>query len=239
MAVKIANSSPLAMSFYPKEGNPLWEKESTLAVKNTIEVYSKYTVDYPYPQATSVHSASIGMEYPMICFNFGRPKKDGTYDDQLLTRMLGVVIHEVGHNFFPMIINNDERQTTWMDEGINSFVEYLTETERYPRLDWKRAKPSSLVQYMKGDKNIMRPLMTNSEQVIQSGAEQYQKAATALNILRETVMGHELFDKSFKEYASGGHSNTLSPPIFSAPWRMPLPLILIGSGEDGFILPTT
>jgi len=201
MAVKIANSSPLAMSFYPKEGNPLWEKESTMAVKNTIEVYSKYTVDYPYPQATSVHSASIGMEYPMICFNFGRPKKDGTYDDQLLTRMLGVVIHEVGHNFFPMIINNDERQTTWMDEGINSFCEYLTETERYPRLDWKRAKPSNLVPYMKGDKNAMRPLMTNSEQIIQFGSEQYQKAATALNILRETVMGHELFDKSFKEYA--------------------------------------
>jgi hypothetical protein len=201
MAVKIGNSSPLAMSYYPKEGNPLWEKESTIAVKNTIEVYSKYTVDFPYPQATSVHSASIGMEYPMICFNFGRPKKDGTYDDQLLQRMLGVVIHEVGHNFFPMIINNDERQTTWMDEGINSFVEFLTETERYPRLDWKRAKAASLVPYMKGDKTTQRPLMTNSEQVIQFGSEQYQKAATALNILRETVMGHELFDKSFKEYA--------------------------------------
>jgi hypothetical protein len=201
MAVKIANSSPLAMSFYPKEGNPLWEKESTLAVKNTIEVYSKYTVDYPYPQATSVHSASIGMEYPMICFNFGRPKKDGTYDNQLLQRMLGVVIHEVGHNFFPMIINNDERQTTWMDEGINSFVQLRTELERYQSLDFNRGKPAGLVNYMKGDKSIMRPLMTNSEQIIQFGPEQYQKAATALYILRETIMGHELFDKSFKEYA--------------------------------------
>jgi hypothetical protein len=201
MAVKIANSSPLAMSFYPKEGNPLWEKESTIAVKNTIEVYSKYTVDYPYPQATSVHSASIGMEYPMICFNFGRPKKDGTYDNQLLQRMLGVVIHEVGHNFFPMIINNDERQTTWMDEGVNSFVQLLTELERYPNLDFSRGKPAGLVPYMKGDKATMRPLMTNSEQVIQFGSEQYQKAATALFILRETVMGHDLFDKSFKEYA--------------------------------------
>jgi len=201
MAVKIANSSPLAMSFYPKEGNPLWEKESTIAVKNTIEVYSKYTVDYPYPQATSVHSASIGMEYPMICFNFGRPKKDGTYDNQLLQRMLGVVIHEVGHNFFPMIINNDERQTTWMDEGINSFVQLLTELERYPNLDFSRGKPAGLVPYMKGDKATMRPLMTNSEQVIQFGSEQYQKAATALFILRETVMGHDFFDRSFKEYA--------------------------------------
>jgi hypothetical protein len=201
MAVKIANSTPLAMSYYPKEGNPLWEKESTNAVKNTLEVYSKYTVDYPYPQATSVHGASIGMEYPMICFNFGRPKKDGTYDNALLQRMLGVVIHEVGHNFFPMIINNDERQTTWMDEGVNSFVQLLTELERYPHLDFSRGKPAGLVPYMKGDKNMMRPLMTNSEQVIQFGSEQYQKAATALFILRETVMGHELFDKSFKEYA--------------------------------------
>ncbi len=166
-------------------------------------MYSNFTIDYPYPQATSVHAASIGMEYPMICFNFGRPKKDGTYDNLLLQRMLGVVIHEVGHNFFPMIINNDERQTTWMDEGVNSFVEFLTETERYSDrgLDWKRAKPAALVPYMKGDKATMRPLMTNSEQVIQFGSEQYQKAATALNILRETVMGHELFDKSFKEYA--------------------------------------
>ncbi len=201
LAVKVGNSTPLAMSYYPKEGNPLWEKESTLAVKNTLEVYSKYTVDYPYPQATSVHAASIGMEYPMICFNFGRPKKDGTYDNQILQRMLGVVIHEVGHNFFPMIINNDERQTTWMDEGINSFVQLLTELERYPALDFSRGKPAGLVNYMKGDKAIMRPLMTNSEQIIQFGAEQYQKAATALFILRETVMGHELFDKSFKEYA--------------------------------------
>lgn len=201
LAVKIGNSAPLAMSYYPKEGNPLWEKESTLAVKNTLEVYSRYTIDYPYPQATSVHAASIGMEYPMICFNFGRPNKDGTYSNATLMRMLGVVIHEVGHNFFPMIINNDERQTTWMDEGVNSFVQLLTELERYPHLDWSRGKPAGLVPYMKGDKSLMRPLMTNSEQVIQFGPEQYAKAATALYILRESVMGPELFDKAFKEYA--------------------------------------
>lgn len=200
-AVKIGNKAPLAMSFYPKEGNPLWEKESTKAVKNTIEMYSKYTIDYPYPVAISVHSASIGMEYPMICFNFGRPKKDGTYTPQLRQGMIGVIVHEVGHNFFPMIINNDERQTTWMDEGINSFVQLLTELERYPDIDWSRGKPSGIVDYMKGDKNLMRPLMTNSEQVIQFGPEQYAKAATALYILRESVMGKELFDKAFKEYS--------------------------------------
>ncbi len=201
MAVKVGDKTPLAMSYYPREGNPLWEKESTLAVKNTLEVYSKFTIDYPYPQATSVHAAAIGMEYPMICFNFGRPNAKGEYSPQTRQGMIGVVIHEVGHNFFPMIINNDERQTTWMDEGINSFVQMLTQLERYPDIDWTRGKPAGLVPYMKGDKNLMRPLMTNSEQVIMFGPEQYAKAATALFTLRETVMGRELFDKAFKEYA--------------------------------------
>lgn len=200
-AVKIGTKTPLAMSFYPKEGNPLWEKESTKAVKNTLEVYSRYTLDYPYPVAISVHAASIGMEYPMICFNFGRPNKDGTYSTKTKQGMIGVVVHEVGHNFFPMIVNNDERQTTWMDEGVNSFVQLLTELERYPELNYTRGKPADLVPYMKGDKNQMRPLMTNSEQVIQFGSEQYAKAATALFMLRQTIMGPELFDKAFKEYS--------------------------------------
>ncbi|MBL0741595.1 M1 family metallopeptidase [Chryseolinea lacunae] len=200
-AVKIGSKTPLAMSFYPKEGNPLWEKESTKAVKNTLEVYSRYTLDYPYPVAISVHAASIGMEYPMICFNFGRPNKDGTYSTKTKQGMIGVVVHEVGHNFFPMIVNNDERQTTWMDEGVNSFVQLLTELERYPELNYTRGKPADLVPYMKGDKSQMRPLMTNSEQVIQFGSEQYAKAATALFMLRQTIMGPELFDKAFKEYS--------------------------------------
>src|SRR5690349_2769092 len=200
-AVKIGDKTPLAMSFYPKEGNPLWEEESTKAVKNTLEVYSRMTIDYPYPVAISVHTASIGMEYPMICFNFGRPNKDGKYSALLKQGMIGVIVHEVGHNFFPMIINSDERQTPWMDEGVNSFVQLLTELERYPDINWSRGKPSSVVNYMKGDPALMRPLMTNSEQIVQLGAEQYTKAATALYILRETVMGKELFDMAFKEYA--------------------------------------
>jgi len=200
-AVTIGDNTPLAMSFYPKEGNPLWEEESTQAVKNTLEVYSRMTIDYPYPVAISVHTASIGMEYPMICFNYGRPNRDGSYSSLLKQGMIGVIVHEVGHNFFPMIINSDERQTPWMDEGINSFVQLVTELERYPDINWSRGKPSSVVNYMKGDASIMRPLMTNSEQIVQLGAEQYTKAATALYILRETVMGTELFDMAFKEYA--------------------------------------
>lgn len=200
-AVKIGDKTPLAMSYYPKEGNPLWEKESTKAVKAAITTYSKYTVDYPYPHATSVHHASIGMEYPMICFNGARPAKDGTFTDRTKWGLVGVVIHEVGHNFFPMIINNDERQWTWMDEGLNTFVQFRTQVENYPDMPQRRGPASGIVPYMKGDPTTKRPLMINSEQVIQFGSEQYAKCATGLNMLRETIMGPELFDKAFKEYA--------------------------------------
>ena len=199
-AVKVGGKTPLAMSYYPKEGNPLWEQESTRAVKNTLVTYSKYSVDYPYPHATSVHHASLGMEYPMICFNGARPNKDGTFTDRTKWGLVGVVIHEVGHNFFPMIINSDERQWTWMDEGVNTFIQYRTQVENYPDMPQRRGPASSIVPYMKGDNSLQRPLMTNSEQVIQFGSEQYAKCATGLNMLRETVMGPELFDKAFKEY---------------------------------------
>lgn len=204
VAVKVGDKTPLAMSFYPKEGNPLWEQESTKAVKNTLITYSKYTIDYPYPVAISVHTADIGMEYPMICFNWGRPDKNGRYDDRKKYSMIGVIIHEVGHNFFPMIINSDERQWTWMDEGLNTFLQYRTEVETYTNFPHRRGPANLIVPYMKGDKNLMRPLMVNSEQVVRGnfGNEQYGKCAAALNILRETVMGPELFDKAFKEYAS-------------------------------------
>jgi hypothetical protein len=127
------------MSFYPKEGNPLWEQYSTKVVAHTIKTYSKFTCDYIYPVAQSIHTDRIGMEYPMICFNGGRPEKDGTYSERTKYGMIGVITHEVGHNFFPMIINSDERQWTWMDEGLNTFVQYLTEQE------WDRDYPSGEV----------------------------------------------------------------------------------------------
>ncbi len=200
-AVKIGDKAPLAMSYYPKEGNPLWEEESTKAVKATLETFSKYTIDYPYPVAISVHTASIGMEYPMICFNFGRPNPDGTVPARTKYGMIGVIIHEVGHNFFPMIINSDERQWTWMDEGLNTFVQYRTQEEQYENFPSRRGPASKIVPYMKGDKKYIRPIMTNSEQIIQFGNNAYGKPAAALNILRETVMGPELFDAAFKEYA--------------------------------------
>ncbi|MCF8275500.1 MAG: M1 family metallopeptidase [Flavobacteriales bacterium] len=201
MGVDIAGKKVMAMSYYPKEGNPLWEQYSTRVVAHTLRTYSKYTIDYPYPVAISVHADQIGMEYPMICFNFGRPEKDGTYTDNTKNRMIGVITHEVGHNFFPMIINSDERQWTWMDEGLNSFVEYLTEIEWDKDFPARRGPAPNIVDYMKGDKNGMVPIMTNSESILQFGNNAYGKPATALNILRETVLGRELFDYAFKEYA--------------------------------------
>jgi hypothetical protein len=204
--VQFDDKTVMAMSLYPKEGNPLWEKYSTKAVVHTLKCYSKYTFDYPYPVAYSVHSKDIGMEYPMICFNFGRPQKDGSYTRHLKYRMIGVIIHEVGHNYFPMIVNSDERQWTWMDEGLNTFLQYLTETEwedetgvKFPS---RRGPAENIVRYMNGDKRFISPIMTNSESIHQLGNNAYGKPATALNILRETIMGRELFDYAFKTYAN-------------------------------------
>ncbi|MBK8819535.1 MAG: M1 family peptidase [Saprospiraceae bacterium] len=201
MNVQLENGTSMAMSMYPKEGNPLWEKYSTKTVAHTLKVYSKYTIDYPYPVAWSINADRIGMEYPMISFNFGRCEKDGTYSKRTKYGVISVIIHEVGHNFFPMIINSDERQWTWMDEGLTTFVQYLTEQEFERNYPSDRGEAQTIVDYMKGDKNKMSPVMTNSESIHQFGSNAYHKPAVALNILRETVMGRELFDSAFKEYA--------------------------------------
>ncbi len=201
MAVKFGSRTVMAFSLYPKEGNPLWEQYSTKVVAHTLRVYSKYTIDYPYPVAYSIHADRIGMEYPMICFNYGRPEKDGTYSQALKYGMIGVIIHEVGHNFFPMIVNSDERQWTWMDEGLNTFLQYLTEQELERNYPSRRGEPSKIVDYMSGQKGNQMSIMTNSESILQFGNNAYGKPATALNILRETIMGRELFDYAFKEYS--------------------------------------
>lgn len=212
--VPFGDRTVMAMSYYPKEGNPLWERYSTRAVVHTLKVYSKYTFDYPYPTAISTHANFTGMEYPMICFNFGRPRPDGSYSERLKYRMISVIIHEVGHNYFPMIVNSDERQWTWMDEGLNTFLQYLTEVEWERDYPSRRGPAANIVGYMKGDKNNMVPIMSNSESILQFGNNAYGKPATALNILRETVMGRELFDHAFKEYANRWKFKHPSPADF-------------------------
>ena len=195
----VAGKDVWAMSFYPNEAEPLWSKYSTHAVMHTLDVYSKHLFAYPYPVAISVNGPVGGMEYPMICFNGPRPEKDGTYSSGTKYGLISVVIHEVGHNFFPMIVNSDERQWTWMDEGLNTFMQFLAEQE------WERDYPSyrgearDIASYMKSSDQV--PIMTNSDSVLQFGSNGYSKPATALNVLRESIMGRELFDFAFKEYA--------------------------------------
>ncbi len=210
-AVKLGGKDIMAISMYPKEGNPLWEEYSTKAVAHTLKSYSSHTFDYPYPKAISVHAKNQGMEYPMICWNYGRPGEDGTYSDRVKYGMISVIIHEVGHNFFPMIVNSDERQWGWMDEGLDTFMQYMAEQEfgeKFPEAvapnkayPSRRGDPSKIVPYMSGDQSTISPIMANPENVYQLGPNAYGKPATALNILRETVMGRELFDHAFKTYS--------------------------------------
>jgi hypothetical protein len=200
MPVTVEGKKVMCMSFYGKEAYGLYRPYSTKAVAHTIKTYSNFTIPYPYPVAQSVEAAN-GMEYPMICFNYGRTEKDGSYSESTKYGMLGVIIHEVGHNFFPMIINSDERQWTWMDEGLNTFVEYLAEELWDNKFPSRRGPAFAITDYMKLPKDQLEPIMTNSENIIGFGPNAYAKPATGLNILRETIMGRELFDYAFKEYA--------------------------------------
>jgi hypothetical protein len=202
MAVQLSGKVVMAESVYPKEANPLWGETSTMTVAHTLKSYSSHTFDYPYPKAVSVSAEDQGMEYPMICWNYGRPDVNGVTSDQIKNGMIGVVIHEVGHNFFPMIVNSDERQWTWMDEGLNSFMEFMAEQELGTNYPSRRGPAKNIVPYMSGDQKFLEPIMTNSESIIQFGNNAYGKPATGLNILRETIMGRELFDYAFKVYAN-------------------------------------
>jgi hypothetical protein len=195
----VGGNPVLAMSYYPIEGEPLWSRYSTRAIVHTLNVYSKYTFNYPYPVAISVNGPVGGMEYPMICFNGPRPEPDGTYSARTKYGLITVIIHEVGHNYFPMIVNSDERQWMWMDEGLNTFLQYLAEVEWEETYPAQRGEPKDIVSYMTSTDQV--PIMTNCESLLQVGPNAYSKPATALNILRETILGRELFDFAFREYS--------------------------------------
>ena len=195
----VEGNKVMAMSYYPNEGNPLWEKYSTHAIIHTLNVYSRYSFTYPYPVAISVNGPVGGMEYPMICFNGPRPQPDGSYSAQTKYGLISVIIHEVGHNYYPMIVNSDERQWTWMDEGLNTFVQFLAESEWEKDYPSRRGEPQNITDYMVSENQV--PIMTQSDSVLQFGNNAYGKPATALNILRETVMGRDLFDFAFKQYS--------------------------------------
>ena len=200
LATKIAGKRVMCMSGYLKESYALYRRYSSKVVEHTIKTYSDFTIPYPYPVAQSIEAAS-GMEYPMICFNNGRTEKDGTYTEGTKNGMIGVIIHEVGHNFFPMIINSDERQWSWMDEGLNSFVQSLAQGTWDNKMPTSRGPAGLITDYMKLPKDQLEPIMSNSDNIIQFGSNAYAKPAAGLTILRETIMGRELFDYAFKEYA--------------------------------------
>ncbi|MDZ7668282.1 MAG: M1 family metallopeptidase [Gammaproteobacteria bacterium] len=197
------NQLVMAMSFYPEEGEPLWSRYSTQAVIHTMEVYSRYSFPYPYPVAQSVNGPVGGMEYPMITFNGPRTElqDDGTRTYSRAERrfLIGVVIHEIGHIYFPMTVNSDERQWTWMDEGVNSFLQFIAEQEWETDYPSRRGEPRWITDFMKSENQV--PIMTNSESIMQFGNNAYAKPATALVVLRETILGRELFDFAFREYA--------------------------------------
>jgi len=201
MAVKLPTNTVLAMSFYPNEGMPVWSEESTNAIKQAIEVYSEATFDYPYPVCSSVNTSNIGMEFPMISFNGGRPV-NGSISEQARSSMTSTIIHEVGHNWFPMIVSSDERKWMWMDEGLNTYLHQRTLAERYP--DWKSTRPKDIVPFMQGDQTTLRPIMTNSDNdlLFQMGNNFYQKPTVGFQMLRETIVGKELFDAAFQDYAN-------------------------------------
>lgn len=211
MAVKVGNKDVMAVSLYPKEGNPLWEEFSTKTVAHTLKSYSDKTFEYPYSKAVSVHADRQGMEYPMICWNHGRPDEDGSYSDAVKFGMISVIIHEIGHNFFPMVVNSDEREWGWMDEGLNSFLQYHAEQEfgrKYPEVigslqayPSRRGAPASIAGYMGGDPQFISPIMSNPENIFQLGNNAYGKPAAGLSILRETILGPETFDFAFRTYA--------------------------------------
>jgi hypothetical protein len=201
MAANIEGKKVMCMSYFGKEAYPLYRKYSTKVVAHTLRVYSKHTFAYPYPVAISVEAA-IGMEYPMLAMNYGRAEKDGTYTEAIKNGMIGVIIHEVGHNFFPMIVNSDERQYWWMDEGLNSFLQFLTEQEFDINFPSGRGPAHKMVEYMRLPKDRLEPIMTKGDAVITVGSNAYGKAATGLNILRETILGRQTFDFAFKEYAT-------------------------------------
>ncbi len=200
--IPVAGRTVMAMSFYPKEGNPLWERYSTHAIAQTIKTLGKFAFDYPYPVAISVNGPVGGMEYPMICFNGPRPLPDGTYTAATKYGLISVIMHEVIHFWFPMVVNSDERQWTWMDEGITTFMQYLTEQEWEETYPSRRGEARNIVGYMASDPSVLEPIMSNSELIIQFGNNAYAKPATAYNILRETIMGRELFDYAIKTYAN-------------------------------------
>jgi hypothetical protein len=187
-------------SIYPRDAMPLWDSVSTRAIAQTMKTYGRMSFEYPYPKAVNVHGPVFGMEYPMVAFCGARPGPDGKYTPGLARALISVTIHEVGHNWFPMVVASDERKWTWMDEGINSFLQYYAEKDWDPAYPSNRGPAKNIVPYMKSPTQV--PLMTESNDIQANfGNNGYSKPAAGLVMLREQVLGDSLFDEAFREYS--------------------------------------
>lgn len=195
----VGSRKVLCQSLYPMEADTLYGRYATHTIIHTLQTYSHFSVDYPYPTATAINGPVWGMEYPMICFVGGRENAAGFYSRFRKYRVIGVIMHEVGHNFFPMIVNSDERRWAWMDEGLNSFLEYQTQKTFERHYPFRRGPASLYESYMREPQQD--PIMTNPESIHGNGKISYRKVATGLEMLREEIMGQAVFDMAFKEYA--------------------------------------
>ncbi len=200
--VKIGERNVFAHSMYPPEANPIWELNVTKAIEHTLISHSERTFEYPYPHALAVHLNRSGMEYPMICFNGRRPDDDGSYSEYQERRLISLIIHEIGHNFFPMIVNSNERAWAWMDEGLNVFMEYHAEKGWDPDYPSRRGTPKSIIGFMSKEKGELTPIMTPPDIESNLSLNDYWKTSAVLNLLRDLILGPEAFDHAFRTYAN-------------------------------------
>ncbi len=199
-------AKPIEMhSLYPREALGVWDSLSTKAIAQTMRTYGRLAFEYPYPKASNIHGIVGGMEYPMIAFCGARPPANANAAvlKSVGYGLVAVTIHEVGHNWFPMIVASDERKWTWMDEGLNSYLEGMASVEF--DLSWPKARlpmvAANIVGYMKNTDQV--PLMTESDLIHRGfGPNGYTKPASGLFILREQVLGPQFFDAAFREYSA-------------------------------------
>ena len=187
-----SGKTALAQSAYPAESatQDSWGR-STEYVKGCIEFYSKYLYEYTYPVATNVAGIVGGMEYPGIVFCDHRDKKDALW---------GVTDHEFGHNWFPMIVGNNERKFPWMDEGFNTFINTLS-TANFNNGEYNRPR-GTMHDIAPALFNPVEPIMTipDVQQSRNLGILAYYKPGMGLKMLREVILGPDRFDFAFRTY---------------------------------------
>lgn len=199
-ATLAGTSAVRAMTFYPSEASALWRPLALPAIGHALDVYGRMTFDYPYPVVQAAFGPNDGMEHTMLAFSRYPPDgPNGTYSRERKRDFLWVLTHEVGHNWFPLIVNSDERAWTWMDEGLTSYLETLATLEWSGDYTTRPNLPAMLGA--EREATGRQPPMTPANAVVDLFPTQYHRPAAALQVLRELVLGRETFDRAFRAYA--------------------------------------